>query len=599
MLRLVSKRLVPALVLGLGLTLPLVGFADPVLRVTFAPPHELDTFVGDLTKLGGKPEKAGMVRELFIKTGMYDGAGIDTMKRLGIVVNVKDGAPPAPTLIVPVKDETKFLAAFKPFYPQQEKLPDGRWKLLTEKAPPLAIRIDKGWAYVNMLSEAEVPPPGDPEKLTAGQGTMDISISVASFPESTKKQVLDGVKQGAAQKEAALPTEAEKAQARAGAQAFVQALEKFFATTDSISLALTLNLQEFRMDFEMHTKPGAAPVPTSGTAPLGMAALVPATAAVGFASDMSLDDMARQAMKESAKTGFTAARQQGGPPPKMKFLDAMEVEIENLVKSGRVEGIAMVEGKKGAAHVVMMIRTAAESKIGEAMKLVVDEIAKNPNASQKPTSKTEGNLTVYTMESPSASMTTDLGGREIALGVRPGVVTMVVGGKTTEKIKALLAQLDGVKPPPPGIGSTKGWFGIRSFADIAGVDTFAKTKTEADTFTKLVIAGSDQIGFQLEPQKDGYKSALYLQSGLVAMIARFLVKDPPSSAPMPAGDPGMGLPPAGGTAPAPEASTAPAPEASAAPAPEASAAPEAPASPSEGEGEKEEGETKKKGGDEE
>ena len=207
MLRLVSKRLVPGLVLALGLALPVASHADPVLRLTIAPPHELDTFVGDFTKLGEKPEKAAAVREVFVKTGMYDGAGIDTSKRIGVLVNFKDGVGPQPTIVVAVKDEAKFLAAFKPFYPQQEKLPDGRTKLLTEKGPPLAIRVDKRWAFVNMMmGPDEVPPPAEPAKVIEGKGALDITVSVASIPDPVKKQVIDGVKQGGEQKAAQLPT---------------------------------------------------------------------------------------------------------------------------------------------------------------------------------------------------------------------------------------------------------------------------------------------------------------------------------------------------------------------------------------------------------
>lgn len=613
MLRLVSKRLVPAAVLGLALTLPLAGHADPVVRLSIASPHDIDTYVGDFAKLGEKPEKATAAREIFVKTGVYDGAGIDTTKRIGLVLNVKDGAPPAPTIIISVTDETKFLAAFKPFYPQQEKLPDGRWKLMTEKMPPLAIRIDKGWGFVNILSEAEVPPQAEPEKLIAGRGMIDLYVSVSSIPEGMKQQVIGGIKSGGESKAAAMTTDAEKAQAKAGTDAMVAAMTKFFAQTESLGFVLALSTQEYRLDFEMHSKAGVPAATAAPGAPIGLAKLVPATAAVGFTSDMSLDEMARTAMKDSAKSGFDAARKQGGPPSKLKFLDAMEAEVQNLVATGRVEGIAMVDGKKGDANVVLAIRTAPDSKMNDAIKTVVEEVSKKPDAGPKPTIKTDGALTIYSMESPNKSMSADLGGAEITLAVRPGLMTMALGAKTIDKIKALLATLDGTKPDAVGtIGSTKGWFGVRTFTDIAGVSTFAKTKADEELFNKYVTAGADQLGFLLEPQKDGYKSGLYMQGGLVALFARSVLKDS-AGAPAPDAVPASGAPdvapasvtPTSPEAPAAPASVAPSTEAPAAP---ASAAPEATpsadaspaaspsASPAEGEGEKgEKGEKKEEG----
>lgn len=562
MLRIISKRLAPVAVLSMALALPVAGVADPVVRLSIAAPHDIDTFIGDFCKLGEKPEKAAVIREPFVRARVYDESGIDTTKRLGVIVNVVDGAPPQPTILVQIADEAKFLASFKPFYPNQEKLPDGRWKLMTDpKMPPLAIRIDKGWAYINILSEKEVAPPADPAKLTAGKGLIDLFVSVASIPDALKNQVVAGIKQGGEAKAAALQSEAEKAQAKAGTDAMVTAMNKFFAQTDSLGFAIELSTKEFRLDFEMHTKAG---VPGAAAAPgqvIGLSKLVPASAAVGFTSDMSLDEMARTAMKESAKTAFDAAKKQGGPPAKLKFLEAMESEVQNLVATGRVEGIAMVDGKKGDANIVLAVRTAPDSKMNDVVKLVVEEASKKPDAAGKPVVKVEGPVTFYTVDSPNKSMATDLGGSEVSLAVRPGLMAMSIGGKTVDRLKALLTSVDANKPEAGGIGSTKGWFGLRSFADIAGISTFAKTKADEELFTKYVTVGADQIGFTLEPQKDGYKSALYVQGGLVALMARGAMKDKEA-------------------APAPTEQTAPAPgegEATPSAAPEAPASAEAPA----------------------
>ena len=588
MLRLISKRMLTGLAAGLVLAAA-AHAADPVVRLSLASLHDLDTYVGDMAALGGKPDKAAQARDMFVKTGLYDGAGIDTTKRWGLVVSFKEGQGPVPTLLVPIKDEAKLYAGFKPFYPQQDKLPDGRMKLMADKAPPVAVRVDKGWAYINMLSETEVPPQADPDKLTAGAGMLDVTVSIAAMPEAAKKQVLEGIKGNAAQKEAAMATEAEKASSRQNTAAFIASLEKFLANTDNVGLSLAMSTKEIRFEFQMHTKAGTPPAVASATAPIGLAKLVSESAAIGFTSDMSLDEMARTALKESMKTGFATARQGGGPPAKLKFLDAMELELDNLVKTGRVEGIVTLEGKKGDAFVLMAVRTAQDSKIGEAVKLAVDEVSKNPNATPKPTSKSEGDLIVYTMPSKNPKMGSDLGGDDVALGVKPGVLIMVVGGKTFDRIKGAMATLAGVKGQTAGIGSTHGWWGVRAFADIMGIDTFEKTKEGQDGFAKNVNSGSDQVGFTLEPQPDGYKSSFYAQSSLVKLLAMALTKDTPGAggAPAPA-DPGPGAAPVAPATPAsaapeaPATPAAPAASGDASPAPEAT--PAASASPDQSEG---------------
>lgn len=583
MLRIISKRFAPVAALSMALALPLAGHAEPVVRLSIAAPHDIDTFIGDFCKLGEKPEKAAMIREPFVRARVYDESGIDTTKRLGIILNLPAGAPPQPTILIQILDETKFLSSFKPFFPNQEKLPDGRWKLMGDpKTPPLAIRIDKGWAYINVLSEKEIAPPAEPAKLVDGKGMIELDVSVSSIPDAMKNQIVAGIKQGGEAKAQALQSEAEKAQAKAGTEAMVTAMNKFFAQTDSLGFAIEMSTKEFKLDFEMKTKAG---VPGAAAAPgqtIGLSKLVPATAAVGFTSDMSLDEMARSAMKESAKTAFEAAKKQGGPPAKIKFLEAMESEVQNLVATGRVEGMAMVDGKKGDANIVLAVRTAPDSKMNDVVKLVVDEASKKPDAAGKPVVKAEGPVTFYTVDSPNnKSMAADLGGSEVTLAVRPGLMAMAIGGKTIDKLKATLTSIDANKPEAGGIGSTKGWFGLRSFADIAGIATFAKTKADEELFTKYVTAGADQIGFTLEPQKDGYKSAIYVQGGLVALMARGAMKDP-ASAPAPGLDqapaPGQGGGEAAPASAAPEAPASAEPEAS----PEASPAPE-------GDGEKEEG----------
>ena len=597
MIRPVSKRLLPALALAFVLLVPALGLADPVVRVSVAAPHDLDTLLGDLAKAGEKPDKADAPRKLLTQMHLYEDNGIDTTKRIGSVVILKEGAPPAVWLLIPVKDEKQYLSALKVFYPTQEALKDGRTKLVGDKGPPMTAHIDKGWAYVTTFAEPEPPLPADPEKLTAGTGTIDVTISVASIPDAQKKMMVDQARANAQAKEAQMP-EDQRAKAHAGSEAFCAALEKFFTNTDTVLISLTLSAKEFRLDFELHNKAGVPAAKASDLAPLGLARLVPETSALGVTCDMSLDEMARQAMAESSKAAFREAHKPGDPEAKTKFLDAVEAEAQNVLKSGRVEGIAMFSGKKGDAAMIATVRTSTDSKLADAFKSMYEGVMKKPDVKNKPTVKTEGDTTIYTVDVPQSEKSADIGGHEMGLGVKPGLVTLVFGGKTADKIKEHFAALAGNnKPADNGLGSTRGWWGVRAFADIFGVDTFAKTKDDADLFTKLVTVGADQVGFQLEPQKDGYKSGLYVQSGLVSLLCHFMVKDP-------AGAPAPG-------APAPDASgggaqqmgpgdSTPARTESPAPAAAPSAAPSAEASPA-AEGDKKEEEekpAKKEGGEE-
>ena len=351
--------------------------------------------------------------------------------------------------------------------------------------------------------------------------------------DAQRKGLLEGIRSSAAQKEAAMP-EDQRGKAHAGTEAFVTAMDKFLTNTDSITLALSLGSKEWRLDFEMHNKSGVAGVTPSATAPLGLSKLVPDAAAVGFTSDMSLDDLAKQALTDSAKQAFAQARTNGGPPSKLKFLDALETEVANLVKSGRLEAIGMFTGKKGDATFVGSMRTAPDSKLGDTIKLVADEIAKKPDG-PKPVIKNEGNVTFFTVDVPANEKSNELGGHELGLAFRPGLAAIVFGSKTVDKLKAHLAAVDGGKAGDAGIGATKGWWALRSFADIFGAETFGKTKEDQETFLRLVTTGGDQVGFTLEPQKDGYKSSLYVQGGLVALVCHGAMNQP---------GPGAGGPPA-------------------------------------------------------
>lgn len=569
MLRPITKGLMPLLVLALALSAPVLAIAadTTLLTLSIAAPHDLDTLLGDLAKAGDKPEKADTPRKMLTQMRLYEDNGLDTTKRFGVVVVAKEGAGPQPWALFPVKDEKQFFAALKPFFPTQEATKDGRTKLLAEGRPPLAVKVDKGYAFVTMFAEPAPPLPSEPEKLTAGKATIDLNVWVSAIPDAQKKAAIEQIKASAAQKEAAMTNEADKAKSRAGTQAFTAALEKFFATTDQVGLFLALSGKEFRLDFEMHNKAGTPDAKPADLAPLGLVKLVAENSAVGFTSDMSLDDTAKTALKDSAKNAFEAAKQGAGPPEKAKFLDIMQNEVDGLVKGGRVEGIAMFSGKKGDATFTGVIRTAADSKLGDAVKIVVDEAGKKNDKGPKPVVKTEGNVTYYTVDVPQNEKSAELGGHELGLGVRPGLVVMVFGNKTADKIKETLGTIDGLKPPAEKtIGSTKGWMALRAFADIFGVDTFAKTPADVELFNKVVTLGQDQFGFTLEPQKDGYKSGLYVQQGLVALICHAAVKDP-AGAP---GGPGAGPEPGGPPPPMPGESAAPA-----APAPAESAAPSA------------------------
>ena len=171
MIRRFLKQLAPAMLIAVALVLPSLALAaDPVVRLSVASPHDLDQLLGDLAKAGEKPDRAQEPRKMLTQMRLYEDNGLDTSKRLGAVMVMKDGAPPAPWLLLPVKDEKQFYAALKPFYPTQEALKDGRQKLVGEKGPPMAARIDKGWAYVTMLQDPEPTLPGDAEKLTSGKG---------------------------------------------------------------------------------------------------------------------------------------------------------------------------------------------------------------------------------------------------------------------------------------------------------------------------------------------------------------------------------------------------------------------------------------------
>jgi len=574
----IGRSCLVAVILWMAVTFSCLStalWAEPCVRLSYASPHDLDGLVTYATEIGKSPGKAQDLREFLNKMGLGDGGGLDTTKRWGVAVELGQ-ANQLPTIVAlfPVKNEQAFLAGLKPFFPQQEKLQDGRHKLQGPAGPPMALRFAESYAQITMLTPNEVPAMKDVAKVLEGQRTVELGLVLGSNPAQTKKSLLETARLLTARwlQQQNLSDDTQRKAAQAKIDEMMGQLETKLATLGDVKGALDLspNRHELRLSLD---NPGPTVATTqTAAASIGLARLAPDSAPIALAADVVLPGGAsfeRGSMVDAFKVGLSKASLKEADLQQLAV--ALDSELWALTKTLRIEGSMFLDGKQGALNLVAATRLAKDSKLPAIILPKAEEFAKASNG--KLTSVTVDGARVNTITLDAKGLPTErFGAAEASWGQIGEVFWLVIGPKSADRIKALSSSL----PKTPGASKetdsgAKGWISVRSMLDLFGEGELAPGSLKRQVLDVLLTPNADQVRFSANLRG----MDLAIQEGILAVLLKSAFESGAAGAAggTPSGPPSV--PSVGDVPPvAPSASTSEVPPTAPSPAPTPEAKPE-------------------------
>ncbi|QEG40710.1 hypothetical protein [Roseimaritima ulvae] len=224
--------------------------SQPVAVVSLSGVAALGDAAIFLSDAAGQPAAGGM----FATMARGFTTGIDPQRPMGLVVNMKDGAP-APLLFVPSDDISKFLQRMEGQLGPAEKLEDDPDTLvIAAGASLLYIKQSGKWAFAAQNRELLKDLPADPLKLLGGlDKTYDVAVrvNVQQVPVDQRNMLIgalkQGFQQGMARQAAGSGADAEAAaEAQRVAEASLQQLEDEIENTETLMFGLSVDTERAR-----------------------------------------------------------------------------------------------------------------------------------------------------------------------------------------------------------------------------------------------------------------------------------------------------------------------------------------------------------------
>jgi hypothetical protein len=517
------------------------GETKPVAVVAFAGYEELMkdiNFIGELGDQKGASDMIDQFVQLFTQgKGL---AGFDKTKPIGAIIQT-DGQMPSGAICLPVSNVNALLDVAKGMGVTVDDMGDGISQIKSPQGAGVFMKTVGSWALLSMAPTMFEGLPEDPATLFASlvkEYDVAAKVIVKDLPEANRQQAIELMSQGG---QARFPNESDEdyAERQKGFEAQLAQMKDFINDLDNVVVGIKIDNDKKNafFDFAYTALPGtklAKQIADNSKVTTNFAGFSKPEAAINvqFASATSGADVTQiQQMIETARAKGSAAIEKTSKiddGSKAKAKEALEdflAAFQKTLEGGVTDGGASLELGDNSMSLVAGAYVADSQKVLDGIKKYAElETTELPKVELD--AETVGDVKFHNVtykipagDEKAKKLLSENG--EMIVGVGKNAVYFAVGADPVAAVKAAIAA--SAKSPKKAVMPFEMTIGLKQALE------FAKSVADDDKkplFENLAEAvdsadsGSDHVRLVGEPIKNGIRTRLELQEGVLKAIGR-------------------------------------------------------------------------------
>ncbi|QDT75824.1 hypothetical protein [Lacipirellula limnantheis] len=517
------------------------GEAKPVAVVAFAGYDELMkdlNFVGELGDHKGASDMIEQFVQMFTQgKGL---AGFDKTKPIGAIIQT-DGQMPSGAICLPVSDVNALLDVAKGFGVTVTDMGDGVSQIRTPQGAGAFLKKSGNWALLSMAPTMFEGLPEDPADAFAPlvkQYDVAVNVLVKNLPEAYRQQAIDAMSQGA-QARGAKESDEEYAARQKAFEAQLAQMKEFINDLDAVTVGVKVDNDKHNavFDFVYTALPGtklAKQIADNSKVTTNFAGFSKPEAAmnVTFASATSGADVSQvQQMIETARAKGNAAIEktskieEGSKAKAKEALEDFLTAFQKTLEGGVTDGGASLELGDNSMSFVAGAYVVDSAKVLEGIKKYAElETTDLPKVELD--AETIGDVKFHNVtykipadDEKAKKLLTENG--EMIVGVGKNAVYFAMGADPVAAVKAAIAA--SAKSPKKAIMPFEMTIGLQQALEFAKSVAEEDQKPLIENLSEAVSSassGSDHIRLVGEPVKNGIRTRLELQEGVLKAIGK-------------------------------------------------------------------------------
>lgn len=517
------------------------GETKPVAVVAFAGYEELMkdfNFIGELGDQKGASDMIDQFVQLFTQgKGL---AGFDKTKPIGAIIQT-DGQMPSGAICLPVSDVNALLDVAKGMGVTVDDMGDGVSQIKSPQGAGVFMKTVGSWALLSMAPTMFEGLPEDPATLFAPlvkEYDIAAKVMVKDLPEANRQQAIELMSQGG---QARFPNESDEdyAERQKGFEAQLAQMKEFINDLDNVTVGLKIDNEKKNafFDFAYTALPGtklAKQIADNSKVTTNFAGFSKPEAAINvqFASATSGADVTQiQQMIDTARAKGTAAIEKTSKiddGSKAKAKEALEdflAAFQKTLEGGVTDGGASLELGDNSMSLVAGAYVADSQKVLDGIKKYAElETTELPKVELD--AETVGDVKFHNVtykipadDEKAKKLLSENG--EMIVGVGKNAVYFAVGADPVAAVKAAIAA--SAKSPKKAIMPFEMTIGLKQALEFAKSVADEDKKALIENLAEAVDSadsGSDHVRLVGEPIKNGIRTRLELQEGVLKAIGK-------------------------------------------------------------------------------
>lgn len=517
------------------------GEAKPVAVVAFAGYEELMkdiNFIGELGDQKGASDMIDQFVQLFTQgKGL---AGFDKTKPIGAIIQT-DGQMPSGAICLPVSDVNALLDVAKGMGVTVDDMGEGISQIKSPQGAGVFMKTVGSWALLSMAPTMFEGLPEDPAALFAPlvkEYDVAAKVIVKDLPEAYRQQAIDAMSQGG---QARIPNESDEdyAERQKGFEAQLAQMKDFINDLDNVVVGVKIDNDKKNafFDFAYTALPGtklAKQIADNSKVTTNFAGFSKPEAAINvqFASATSGADVSQiHQMIDTARAKGSAAIEKTSKiddGSKAKAKEALEdflAAFQKTLEGGVTDGGASLELGDNSMSLVAGAYVADSQKVLDGIKKYAElETTELPKVELD--AETVGDVKFHNVtykipagDEKAKKLLSENG--EMIVGVGKNAVYFAVGADPVAAVKAAIAA--SAKSPKKAIMPFEMTIGLKQALEFAKSVADEDKKPLFENLAEAVASadsGSDHVRLVGEPIKNGIRTRLELEEGVLTAIGK-------------------------------------------------------------------------------
>lgn len=517
------------------------GEAKPVAVVAFAGYEELMkdiNFIGELGDQKGASDMIDQFVQLFTQgKGL---AGFDKTKPIGAIIQT-DGQMPSGAICLPVSDVNALLDVAKGMGVTVDDMGEGVSQIKSPQGAGVFMKTAGSWALLSMAPTMFEGLPEDPATLFAPlvkEYDVAAKVIVKDLPEAYRQQAIDAMSQGG---QARIPNESDEdyAERQKGFEAQLAQMKDFINDLDNVVVGIKIDNDKKNafFDFAYTALPGtklAKQIADNSKVTTNFAGFSKPEAAINvqFASATSGADVSQihqmidtARAKGSAAIEKTSKIEDGSKAKAKEALEDFLAAFQKTLEGGVTDGGASLELGDNSMSLVAGAYVADSQKVLDGIKKYAElETTELPKVELD--AETVGDVKFHNVtykipagDEKAKKLLSENG--EMIVGVGKNAVYFAVGADPVAAVKAAIAA--SAKSPKKAIMPFEMTIGLKQALEFAKSVADEDKKPLIENLAEAVDSaesGSDHVRLVGEPIKNGIRTRLELQEGVLSAIGK-------------------------------------------------------------------------------